>query len=386
MLNIDKLEKLEFNITTLCNSKCPGCIRTMILYPEHEENKKYIDKFPLTSISPELFESIAKGLGHHAQHVSAIFCGTSGDAISHPKIMDIIDITKKYYRNDTIWIETNGSIRNTDWWKALAQKNITVSFSIDGLEDTNHLYRINTDYNKIISNAKAYIDAGGTAEWKYIVFDHNKHQLDRAREIAKQMGFKKFSHVISKRFGNQVPGDSATLKVDHSMYSAKASTVDESIKQEGFEIKPMQTDDQQFNDTIKHATMLKHELDQQQHVDIDCRTYGDNYLFVDHFGQLWPCCFWSCESEQQCGETDLFMGDHNWNYWWNKFENLYGKNFNQLGDHNTIPQMMEHHIFKQWLPDSFDGKHDKCTVCISKCTANKTARNHKQQELLLHKA
>ena len=34
-----------------------------------------------------------------------------------------------------------------------------VDFNIDGLEDTNHLYRRNTDFNKIINNAQAFIGA-----------------------------------------------------------------------------------------------------------------------------------------------------------------------------------------------------------------------------------
>jgi hypothetical protein len=44
------------------------------------------------------------------------------------------------------------------------------------LEDTNHLYRENVEWKKIMENARAFISAGGTAHWDMLIFDHNKHQ------------------------------------------------------------------------------------------------------------------------------------------------------------------------------------------------------------------
>ena len=34
-------------------------------------------------------------------------------------------------------IHTNGSARNSDWWKRLAEVPVEVTFSVDGLKDTN---------------------------------------------------------------------------------------------------------------------------------------------------------------------------------------------------------------------------------------------------------
>lgn len=48
-------------------------------------------------------------------------------------------------------------------------------------------------------NAKAFIDAGGKACWAFLVFDHNKHQVMAARNLAKQMGFTYFQVKISSR-------------------------------------------------------------------------------------------------------------------------------------------------------------------------------------------
>jgi hypothetical protein len=77
-----------------------------------------------------------------------------------------------------------------------------VDFNIDGVEDTNHLYRRNTDFNKIIANATAYINAGGRAVWNYIIFEHNQHQVEQARELSIKLRFKDFKHRATGRFLN----------------------------------------------------------------------------------------------------------------------------------------------------------------------------------------
>ena len=42
---------------------------------------------------------------------------------------------------------------------------------------------MNYPNDKAIANARAFIDAGGKAEWQFIVFDHNKHQIDRLYKL-----------------------------------------------------------------------------------------------------------------------------------------------------------------------------------------------------------
>ena len=53
--------------------------------------------------------------------------------------------------NPNIKIEmwTNGGARDTVFWKRMAQLKVHVIFGIDGLEDTNHLYRKNAKWKSI---------------------------------------------------------------------------------------------------------------------------------------------------------------------------------------------------------------------------------------------
>mgnify|MGYP000657292039 CR=1 FL=1 len=67
---------------------------------------------------------------------------------------------------------------NEEFWKKLASYDrVRVLFGIDGLNDTNHLYRINVNWDALMRNVKSYISNGGTASWQFIVFDHNQHQI-----------------------------------------------------------------------------------------------------------------------------------------------------------------------------------------------------------------
>ena len=130
----------------------------------------------------------------NGKNISKIYyCGNYGDPMMHPKAFEMFkqnqELGIKFQRPDT-----NGGMRNKNWWSELGKlKSMRVNFAIDGLSDTNHIYRRNTNYEKIIENARAYINSGGDASWIMIVFKHNQHQVEEAREVAKKYGFKNFS-------------------------------------------------------------------------------------------------------------------------------------------------------------------------------------------------
>jgi sulfatase maturation enzyme AslB (radical SAM superfamily) len=102
-------------------------------------------------------------------------------------------------QNITIGINTNGSLRSKSWWQKLASPNVTIGFALDGLADTHAVYRQDTDWNRIIENAQAYIAAGGQAIWRFVPFDHNRHQEAECRALATEMGFVSFENIYDGR-------------------------------------------------------------------------------------------------------------------------------------------------------------------------------------------
>jgi len=148
-------------------------------------------------------------------------CGNFGDPIAAKDTLEIFQYFRQHNQQMTLSLHTNGSAKTPEWWKKLASvigKKGYVIFGIDGLEDTNHLYRQNTIFSKIIENAQAFIEAGGRARWDYIVFAHNEHQVDEAEQLSKKMNFEKFQYKKSARFFSNASG---TTKEMHQASNRK---------------------------------------------------------------------------------------------------------------------------------------------------------------------
>ena len=84
----------------------------------------------------------------------------------NPNLVPALKYARKLRCN--IMIHTNGGKGSPNLWRMLAQElkdfpQGVVTFSIDGLEDTNHLYRRHVVWENLINNVKAFIDNGGLA-------------------------------------------------------------------------------------------------------------------------------------------------------------------------------------------------------------------------------
>ena len=186
MVNINDIRELQIEISSLCNARCPMCMRNYHGFPHnlgYQETNLTLEK--IKSIVPE---SVI------AQLRNVLINGNFGDLVMNPETPEIL----AWFRDLgspalTISAFTNGGAQGRDFWQAMAGTGVRIEFCIDGLEDTHHLYRQNTVYETVIKNAQTFIAAGGHANWCMTEFDHNRHQIDQARERSKTMGFKKFN-------------------------------------------------------------------------------------------------------------------------------------------------------------------------------------------------
>jgi hypothetical protein len=130
-------------------------------------------------------------------------CGNYGDPAAGKHTLNIYQEFRKLNENIVLGMNTNGALQNTFWWFELGrlfnQSQDYVVFSIDGLESTNHVYRKNVTWSKIMQNVTAFIEAGGSAHWDMLVYKHNQHQVEECEQLARDMGFKWFRAKVSKR-------------------------------------------------------------------------------------------------------------------------------------------------------------------------------------------
>jgi MoaA/NifB/PqqE/SkfB family radical SAM enzyme len=170
-------------------------------------------------------------------------------------------------------VHTNSSARTTEWWQRLARalpREHCVHFGIDGLEDTHHLYRVGTDFNKIIENARAFIQAGGRARWNFITFRHNEHQIDQCREMAKEIGFESFHEKQTARFIGE-PYFEALDRDGNVTHKLEAPTEQ---KIAFIDRKTVEN----YKQAVSSCT-------------ISCEVEGTKSVFIDALGYVWPCCF-----------------------------------------------------------------------------------------------
>jgi MoaA/NifB/PqqE/SkfB family radical SAM enzyme len=254
--------RLQFELSSMCNALCLGCVRTDT--SNFSETKHLIPKNRY--ISFDTFKKILED----SKLKSAIeleFCGTIDDPLMHPNFLEFLDYarTVKDYR---ILIHTNASLRNSKYWKNLAEvlkkfSKQVVRFSIDGLEDTNHLYRQNTTWSKIMENAKSFIENGGTASWQYLIFPWNQHQVEQAKQLSISMGFSNFVY-----------------RHDRSIVTSLGLEKISFIKKEN----KKRTSDTKLDD-------LNLSLKNTVNNEISCDYRNRKLYFIGHDSRLWPCCF-----------------------------------------------------------------------------------------------
>jgi MoaA/NifB/PqqE/SkfB family radical SAM enzyme len=325
-----------------------------------------------------------------AQLTKILACGNYGDPCACKEFVAIYEYVREINPYIGLACNTNGSLRNPAWWSRLGAVmkeeqclGNYCTFSLDGLEDTNHLYRRNTNWKKIMENAKAFIDAGGVAHWDYIVFEHNEHQIDEARQLAIDMGFKNFNIKRTTRwasfggkFGDQ--GHSPVYWKGKYLYDLKQPN-EERFKQNFQDANYFKQSKYQsitLND-FKNMTGIKNndhrfvngkwELIDLTSLNIACRSVKNarehqpaNEIYVSAGGHVAPCCFLGSEPM-----VDTKVKDRDENY----ISMIIAEGgMHRLNMHKrNIYDILQLDMFQKWIPDTWDNENGNVSMRPAKC-------------------
>lgn len=266
MISFNSIKHVHLEISSLCNAMCPCCLRTFWGYP-------YNGGYPETNLSLEQAQKIFQP--DFLKQLTGIYInGNFGDIVMNPEGPDIVDYFLKQNPKLTIKISTNGSAKDQIFWTRLAHSGATVSFCLDGLSDTHHLYRQNTSWKTIIKNANIFINAGGKAVWKMIQFDHNRHQIDQCRQMSKTLGFIDFNLVLGGR--DTAPVFNKHGKLMHVLGNYTG--------EKDFEVLfyKKKTDQVMVKDITKERTPSS---------TINCIAKNNKSIYISANGEVSPCCF-----------------------------------------------------------------------------------------------
>lgn len=257
MYNLTDIRAVHLEVTSRCQASCPMCVRNHNGGVENHWLK-------LDEITLEQFKQWFPV--EFIQQLDRLYmCGNTGDPIVARDTLSIFKYLRETNPNIQLSMNTNGSAKTSEWWEELAKTDVKVRFGIDGLADTHSLYRIGTNWHKIIENAMAFIRAGGYAIWDMLVFEHNIHQLPGCECMSQQMGFKEFVVKHTSRFNNN---ESIVLDKDGSI----SHIIRPSLQSQEFVVK-----------------FSKYNI--QENKIIHCKVQKEKSMYVSANGNIAACCW-----------------------------------------------------------------------------------------------
>ena len=273
-ISTDNITSINAELTNFCNAACPMCARY------HIDGKLVKDKVnsmhtSLDFIKEKIGIDIVKKLWNFTS------CGNFGDGAMNPECLDIYKWLREVNPKLQLILHTNGGARNEEFWSEMAKTEVQVIFAIDGLEDTNHIYRRNVNWSKLMRNVKSYINAGGKADWEMLVFKHNETQVDQCRALAEELGFVNFNHKQSSRWAdfdsNGQWKEISKIKVGDDVIEKTTTIKSPDIGNGG--------NSQKFG---LNSTSLKNK-------NIKCHSYNLERNFIEIYlavnGDVSPCCW-----------------------------------------------------------------------------------------------
>lgn len=318
MYTLNDIEQIHFEPSNNCNAECPLCTRT---------NNKIVASNISEHTLDFIREKIPKSL---LQQVKLIkWCGNTGEP---PLCKDFIDI-QKYIQTINphvkFVVHTNGGIKSPAWWRELGEVYKTnpanvVNFHIDGLSDTNHVYRVNVVFDRVVENARAFISTGAAAHWVFIPFNHNEHQIDEARKMSEELGFKRFDVKVSAR----------QKKNEVTVYRNRRGEIQE--------VAPSSL-----------SNLLQSSKDS-----ITCTAQKRKEIYIDCWGYVTPCCWMGTFEARPSAEVPRLLTQ----------SNMIPDDINL---HNTtLEKIIASPFFQNTIPQAWSSNSPK--VCWEHCRGDKT--------------
>lgn len=352
MYNLEDIRQIHLEVTQRCNASCPQCDRNenggaVNQHIRGNEQELTLDDCK-RMFSPEFIKQLN----------TMYMCGNLGDPIVARDTLEIF----KYFRehNPDMWLSmnTNAGAKDVEWWKELATvfgRMGAVIFSVDGLENTNHLYRQGVKWEYVERNMRAFIEAGGRARWDYLIFEHSECDVDRAEELAREWGCEKF---IRKKTGRFVKSNTnTTAKEIHQAKDRKGNDTQTLAK-------PKKAEHQNLA-LLKQKEIEKTYGSMKQYYDtcnIKCKVKDDGNLFITAEGIVMPCC-WTAGRMYKWWQTNPKVEQI-----WDFIDHVGGKDKLSAKEHGleqVFATGIMNDIQNSWNKQSLE--QGKLGVCAMKC-------------------
>lgn len=340
MQPVSNIKTVHIELTDKCQAQCPMCARNYhggATRPFIRNGDITIDQFK------EWFPR-----GFLAQLENFYSCGNYGDPAFARDCLEIYSYVRECNPTVRLAIHTNGGMRNPEWWRKLAQYNIEVVFAVDGFKGKHELYRKNTKFDKVIENLTAFVNAGGRARIDSLVFAHNEHDVNELEEYLLGLGVERVNFVSTTRFYEMTEYEvhDNNGNVEYTIHPAQTAR---------FKRTPNKSLNMLVNADIRNAAI--------EAATIDPKCVTEQGIYVDPYGNIFPCCWLGGDYLEQPIEEKLPI---------HFLRNLSVENTKAVLARVGIPNCSSgilgtNKILFKLLSDYWQGK-DKCMTCARQCS------------------
>lgn len=179
---------IKIEATPLCQLRCPGCTLS---------KKQFQSSMQITL---EQFKRIVDDL---SPTLLGISLSDNGEPLLHTDIVSLIEYA--HSKNIAVSFPTNLSVNlNETSIERLVKSGLDSIFvSLDGAtKETYNKYRVGGNFSLVLQNVRSLSEAKqrfGLRRpriiWKFIIFDHNKHEVDIVRQKYRELGFDDYEFV-----------------------------------------------------------------------------------------------------------------------------------------------------------------------------------------------
>jgi hypothetical protein len=192
-----RLRQVLFEPSFACALRCPSCPRAE-LAPTRPEP---------VFLSIDVWRRVLQTLRDEGYEVGLFLSTGLGDPLTHPRIEDLIEVSREFFPTTPITINTNGNyIFGRVFARGVYPDRLLVS--VDGLHQRSYeQYRINGDVATALEFMHAARNVAGqrpAVEWKYILFRHNDsdEELVAAQQRAYELDIDSlqfvFTHTVER--------------------------------------------------------------------------------------------------------------------------------------------------------------------------------------------
>jgi MoaA/NifB/PqqE/SkfB family radical SAM enzyme len=267
----------HLELTSICTLACPRCSRTEV--KEGLVQTSLTINFIKNNFTPEML-----------QHINRIsLCGYDGDPIYCKDFLQIVEYLKYIKPTLELYIVTNGSYKDTNWWENLRRilnEHDQIHWSLDGWDqESNQKYRVNSDWESILRGLNVMIESPVYKTWDFIYFAHNYNKVDKIIELANKYNFDQLRLTKSTKFGslNQTYATNNDDAMEPPVeYISSSGRYENKIVYLTDRVEP--------KSSYKQALDIYDQIKPIGNIVPLCKI-GSKGLFINSQGYLFPCCW-----------------------------------------------------------------------------------------------